>query len=58
MLEQDILAVCKFGVVRLVNCKILTVEFYLAEVVNVVLAFYDEVNLRPLLVVIPFLNPR
>ena len=40
MLEQDILAVCKFGVVRLVNCKILTVEFYLAEVINVVLTFY------------------
>lgn len=58
MLEQDILAVYKFGVVRLVNRKILTVEFYLAEVINVVLTFYDEVNLYPLLVVIPFLNPR
>lgn len=40
MLEQDILAVYKFGVVRLVNRKILTVEFYLAEVINVVLTFY------------------
>ena len=46
MFQKEILAVYKFCMVRLIHGEFLAVEFYLAEIVDVVLALYDEVNLR------------
>ena len=44
MFQKEILAVYKFCMVRLIHDEFLAVEFYLAEIVYVVLALYDEVN--------------
>ena len=57
MFQKEILTVYKFCMVRLIHGEFLAVEFYFAEIVYVVLALYDEVNLCSFIIVVSLLNP-
>ena len=57
MFQKEILAVYKFCMVRFIHGEYFTVEFYFAEIVYVVLALYDKVNLCSFIIVVSLLNP-
>ena len=57
LIKQEVFSVYKFGMIRLVHREFLTVEFHFAQIVYVILAFDNQVNLGPSYLVVSSLYP-